>query len=188
MSKNLERKMAQVAEIKEKFSKAQSAILVDYRGLTVEEVTELRKNFREAGVEYKVYKNNLMKLAIKDTEFETLSVDLVGPSAVAFGYEDPVVPAKLIKDFSKNHDKLELKAGVVEGEYCDLDKIKAIAEIPSREVLLAKFLGSIKSPVSNFAYLLQNIADKKSEGADAPVEEPATEEVAVEEATEEVAE
>lgn len=84
MSKNLERKKVQVEEIKEKFVKAQSAILVDYRGLTVEEVTELRKNFREAGVEYKVYKNNLMKLAIKDTAFEGLSADLVGPSAVAF--------------------------------------------------------------------------------------------------------
>jgi len=98
MSKNLERKKVQVEEIKEKFEKAQSAILVDYRGLTVEEVTELRKNFREAGVEYKVYKNNLMKLAIKDTAFEGLNADLAGPSAVAFGYEDPVVPAKIIKD------------------------------------------------------------------------------------------
>ncbi len=96
MSKNLERKKVQVAEIKEKFDKAQSAILVDYRGLTVEEVTELRKNFREAGVEYKVYKNNLMKLAIKDTAFEGLNADLVGPSAVAFGYDDPVVPAKIV--------------------------------------------------------------------------------------------
>lgn len=184
MSKNLERKKVQVEEIKEKFAKAQSAILVDYRGLTVEEVTELRKNFREAGVEYKVYKNNLMKLAIKDTAFEGLNADLVGPSAVAFGYEDPVVPAKVIKDFAENHEKLELKAGVVEGEYCDLDKIKAIADIPSREVLLAKFLGSIKSPVSNFAYLLQNIADKKGEGAEAPVEASETTEAATEEAAE----
>lgn len=101
-----------------------------------------------------------------------------------FGYEDPVVPAKVIKDFAKDHEKLELKAGVVEGEYCDLDKIKAIAEIPSREVLLAKFLGSIKSPVSNFAYLLQNITDKKGEGAEAPVETSEPTEAATEEAAE----
>jgi large subunit ribosomal protein L10 len=161
MSKNLERKKVMVEEIKGKFNKAQSVVVVDYRGLNVEEVTELRKNFREAGVEYKVYKNNLTKLAIKGSEFESLDSDLTGPNALAFGYEDPVVPAKVIKDFAKNHKNLELKSGVVEGKYCNLDEIIAIAEIPSREVLLGKFLGSIKSPISNFAYLLKNIIDEK---------------------------
>ena len=98
MSKNLEIKKAAVEEIKERFSTAKSAVLVDYRGLTVEEVTALRAKFREAGVEYKVYKNNMVKLAIKDTDFEPLSQDLTGPNAIAFGIEDAVIPAKIIKD------------------------------------------------------------------------------------------
>lgn len=165
MSKNLELKKVKVDEIKGKFENAQSAILVDYRGLTVEEATELRTKFREAGVEYKVYKNNLVKLAIKDTAFEPLTADLTGPNAIAFGYEDPVVPAKIVKDFAKDHKNLELKSGVVEGDYCDLEKITAIADIPSREVLIGKFLGSIKSPVSNFVYLLSNIIEEKEKEA-----------------------
>jgi large subunit ribosomal protein L10 len=167
MSNNLEIKKQIVEEIKEKFSKAKSAVVVDYRGLNVEEVTELRKKMREAGVEYKVYKNTMMRLAAKETGFGDLEGDLTGPNGVAFGYEDPVVPAKILNDFAKEHKNLELKAGVVEGQYCDLAKIQAIADIPSREVLLAKFLGSIKSPVSNLAYLLQAIADKNEGGAEA---------------------
>jgi len=167
MSKNFESKKVKVEEIREKFAKAESAVVVDYRGLTVEEVTELRAAFRAADVEYKVYKNNLMKLAIKDTQFEGLSVDLAGPSGVAFSYGDPVAPAKIIKDFAKDHKKLELKAGVVQGEYCDITKITEIADIPSREVLLAKLLGSFKAPISNFAYLLQNIIDKNEETGEA---------------------
>ncbi|QEK11157.1 50S ribosomal protein L10 [Crassaminicella thermophila] len=165
MSSNLDVKKQIVEEIKEKFSKAQSAVIVDYRGLTVEEVTELRKQMREAGVEYKIYKNTLMRLAVKDTDFESLTADLTGPNAVAFGYEDPVTPARILNDFAKEHKALELKSGVVEGQYYDIETIKQIAEIPSREVLLAKFLGSIKSPLSNLAYLLQAIADKN--GAEA---------------------
>jgi large subunit ribosomal protein L10 len=165
MSSNLETKKQVVEEIKEKFSKAQSAVVVNYRGLTVEEATELRKNMREAGVEYKVYKNTLMRLAVKETAFEPLTSDLTGPNAVAFGYEDPVTPAKILNDFAKEHENLELKSAVVEGQYYGVDTIKEIAEIPSREVLLAKLLGSIKSPLSNLAYLLQAIADK--DGAEA---------------------
>ncbi|MBN2260281.1 MAG: 50S ribosomal protein L10 [Clostridiales bacterium] len=161
MSNNLEMKKKVVEEIKSKFLDAKSAILVDYRGLNVEETTDLRKKFRDAGVEYKVYKNNLVKLAIKDTAFEPLSQDLTGPNAIAFGYDDPVVPAKVIKDFAKNHKKLELKTGVVEGEYYNVAKIIEIADIPSRDELIAKFMGSIKSPISNFVYLLTNIIEEK---------------------------
>ena len=161
MSNNFDKKKLIVQEIKEKFEQAKSVVVVDYRGLKVEEATELRKIFREAGVDYKIYKNNLVKLALEGTAFETLANDLTGPNAIAFGYEDPVVPAKILKDFSKDHKNLELKSGVIESVYYDLDGIKAIADIPSREVLIAKFLGSIKSPVSNFAYLLQNIIDKQ---------------------------
>lgn len=162
MSNNLDRKKLIVDEIKDKFDKAQSAVVVDYRGLTVEEANELRKNFRAAGVDYKIYKNNLTKLAIKGTKFESLEADLTGPNAIAFGFEDPVVPAKIVKDFAATHKNLELKSGVIEGEHYDIDGIKAIADIPSREVLIAKLLGSFKAPVSNVAYLLQAIIDKKS--------------------------
>lgn len=167
MSNSIELKKQVVEEIKGKFSKAQSAVVVDYRGLSVEEATELRSKMRAAGVDYKVYKNTLTRLAAKETGFDALLGDLTGPNAIAFGYEDPVVPAKILNDFAKDHKKLELKAGVVEGQYCDLESIKAIAEIPSREVLLAKLLGSIKSPLSNLAYLLQSIADQKQGGAEA---------------------
>lgn len=163
MSNNLELKKKVVEEIKGKFEGAKSAILVDYRGLNVEETTELRKNFREAGVEYKVYKNNLVKLAIKDTDFEPLSQDLTGPNAIAFGYEDPVTPAKVIKDFAKKHNNLELKTGIVEGSYYGQEKIVEIAEIPSREELIAKLLGSFQAPVSNFVYLLSNVVEQKEE-------------------------
>ena len=165
MSKNLELKKQKVDEIKGKFDGAKSAILVDYRGLNVEETTELRKNFREAGVEYKVYKNNLVKLAIADTEFEALAQDLTGPNAIAFSYDDPVTPAKIIKDFAKKHQNLELKTGIVEGTYYGQEKIVEIAAIPSKEELLAKLLGSLKAPVSNFVYLINNIVEEKEKEA-----------------------
>lgn len=166
MSNTIELKKQVVEEIKEKFNKAQSAVIVDYRGLTVGEATELRKKMREAGVDYKVYKNSLSRRAAEATGFAALLGDMVGPNAIAFGYEDPIAPAKILNDFAKDHKKLELKAGMVEGRYCDLDGIKAVAQIPAREVLVAKFLGSIKSPLSNFAYMLQAVIDKK-EGTEA---------------------
>lgn len=166
MSKNLELKKQVVAEIKEKFEKAQSVVVVDYRGLKVEEADALRKAFRDAGVDFKIYKNNLTKIAIEGTPFEAISKDLTGPNAIAFGYEDAIAPAKIVKDFAKDHKNLEFKSGVIENKYCDLEAIKEIADIPSRDVLIAKFLGSIKSPISNFAYLLQAIVDK-NEGQNA---------------------
>tara|TARA_Y100001933_G_C18860611_1_gene505778 strand:- start:210 stop:716 length:507 start_codon:yes stop_codon:yes gene_type:complete len=168
MSSNLDRKKAIVEEIKTKFEGSQSAVVVDYRGLTVEEVTELRNKFREANVEYKVYKNNLVKIAIKDTAFEGLAADLTGPNAIAFGLEDAVAPAKIVKDFAKDHEKLELKSGVVESVYYDNAMIMEIANLPSKEELIGRFMGSIKAPVSNFAYFLTNLAEKKEEeGAEA---------------------
>jgi large subunit ribosomal protein L10 len=167
MSANLESKKVVVEEIKEKFSAAQSAVLVDYRGLTVEEVEQLRTNFRNAGVDYKIYKNNLVKIAIKGTEFEALAENLTGPNGIAFGMEDPVAPAKIIKDFAKDHDKLELKAGVVEGQYCNLEEITAIAEIPSKEVLVGRLLGSIKAPLNNFVYFLSNLSEEKGKEVEA---------------------
>ncbi len=159
MSANLEAKKEVVEEIKSKLQNAQSAVVVDYRGLSVEEVNTLRKLMREANVEYKIYKNTLMNLAIKGSDFEKLTQVLEGPSAFAFGYDDAVAPARVLNGFMKKTKKMEFKAGVVEGKFFDVEGIKAIAGLPSREELIGKFLGSIKSPVSSFAYLLKAIID-----------------------------
>ena len=161
MGKNREIKEAKVAEIKEKMEKAQGIIFAKYQGLTVEEDTELRKALREAGVEYKVYKNTLTTLAAKELGFDGIVDALEGPLSVAFGYEDPTVPAKVLNDFAKNHKKLELVAGIVRGEIFDEAKVKQLATIPSREVLIAKLLGSFKAPLSNLAYLLNAIKEQK---------------------------
>ncbi|WP_026478250.1 50S ribosomal protein L10 [Alkaliphilus transvaalensis] len=166
MSKAIDMKKELVAEITEKFQKSTAAILVDYRGLKVEELTELRKQFREAGVEYKVYKNTLMRRAAENAGMEELVKELVGPNAVAFSYDDPVAPARIAENFAKDHKKLELRVGVVEGAFYNESQLKELANIPSREVLVAKLLGSLKAPVSNFAYLVKAIAEKKeAEGA-----------------------
>ncbi len=161
VNKNRQLKQAKVTEIREKLEKAQSVILASYQGLTVEEDTQLRKNLREAGVEYKVYKNTLVILAAKELGIEGLEGHLQGPVSIAFGYEDVTAPARILNNFAKDHKKLELKAGLVQGEIYDAEKVKQLANIPSREVLIAKLLGSIKSPLSNFAYLLNAIKEKK---------------------------
>ncbi|WP_459130100.1 50S ribosomal protein L10 [Guggenheimella bovis] len=163
MSKNRELKEAKVQEISEKIAKAVSAVVVDYRGLTVEEVTELRNQFRNSNVEYRVYKNRLVKLAVKDTPFEALSEVLVGPNGIAISYDEATAPAKIAKEFAKKNDKLEIRAGVIDGEYYDLKGVLAIADIPSREVLLSKLLGSMQSPLSSLARAIQAVADKNAE-------------------------
>ena len=166
MNNNRTIKEAKVVEIKEKLEKAQAIILADYQGLTVEEDTQLRKNLREAGVEYKVYKNTLVKIAAKELNIEGIDAYLEGPVAIAFGYEDVTAPARILYDFSKDHKKLELKAGVVEGQFYDKASIEQLASIPSKEVLIAKLLGSIKSPLSKLAYLLSAIKDSKENEAE----------------------
>lgn len=163
MNNNRSLKEAKVAEIKEKLEKASSVVLSQYQGLTVEEDTVLRKNLREAGVEYKVYKNTLVTLAAKELGLEGIVEYLEGPVAIAFGYEDVTVAARVLNDFAKDHKKLELKAGIVEGEVYDTEKIKQLATIPSKEVLIAKLLGSIKSPISSFARVINAIAESKAE-------------------------
>ncbi|KXZ38971.1 large subunit ribosomal protein L10 [Alkalithermobacter thermoalcaliphilus JW-YL-7 = DSM 7308] len=166
MSKAIQLKEQVVAEITEKLQKAASAIVVDYRGLKVEEVTELRKKFREAGVEYKVYKNTLVRRAAKQAGINELNDELlVGPNAIAFGYDDPVAPARIISEFMKSHPKLELKMGIVEGEFYDKTKVEELSKIPSREELIAKLLGSLKAPMSNFVYLLDALIKKQEEQA-----------------------
>ena len=163
MNKNRQLKEARVAEIKEKLEKAQSVVLASYQGLTVEEDTELRKSLREAGVEYKVYKNTLVTIAAKELGLEGIVEYLEGPVSMAFGYEDVTVAARVLNDFAKDHKKLELKAGIVEGEIYDEAKIKQLATIPSKEVLIAKLLGSIKSPIASFARVINAIAESKAE-------------------------
>ena len=161
MNKNRTIKEAKVAEIKEKLEKAQSVILADYQGLTVEEDTQLRKNLRAEGIEYKVYKNTLVTIAAKELGLDGIVEFLEGPVSIAFGYDDATAAARILNDFAKDHKKLELKAGVVEGVVYDKAKIEQLASIPSKEVLIAKLLGSIKSPLSNLAYLINAIKEKK---------------------------
>lgn len=161
----VELKQPIVDEISSQITGAQGVVLVDYRGLTVEQDTALRKQLREAGVVYKVYKNTLVKRAIAGTEFEPLSAQLEGPTAIAICKEDATAPARILAGFAKTAEALELKCGVVEGTFYDVDGIKVIASIPSRDELLAKFLGSIQSPITNFARVIKQIAEKNEEVA-----------------------
>ena len=146
------------------FKDAQCVVFVDYRGLTVAEDTELRKQLREAGITYKVYKNTLMNFAFQGTAFESLAPVLEGPSAIAISSTDATAPARVLSKFAKNAPALEIKAGVVEGTFYDAEGMKAIAAVPSREELLSKFLGSIQSPITNFARVLKQIAEKDGSG------------------------
>ena len=166
----VELKQPIVQEISENIKDAQSVVVVDYRGLTVAEDTQLRKALREAGVTYKVYKNTMIRFAAKGTEFEALEPHLEGPTALAVCKEDATAPARVLAEFAKKADKLELKGGVVEGTYYDAAGIGVIASIPSRDVLLGRLLGSMQSPITNFARVLNQIAEKNGEGAEAPAE------------------
>lgn len=151
----LQAKSQNVEEIKEKISKAQSVVVVDYRGLNVEQLTELRSRYRKAGVEYKVYKNTMMRFAFKDSGLEEFNQFLKGPNAVAFGYDDPVQVAKITSEFAKENDKLEIKAGIVDGKVIDVNGVKDLANLPPREVLIAQVLGGFNAPIQGFANVLQ---------------------------------
>lgn len=154
-----------VDEIKTNVEGAASVVLVDYRGLTVEQDTRLRKQLREAGVIYKVYKNTLMKRAFEGTDFAQLDPHLDGPSAIAISKTDATAPARILAKFGKEAEALEIKAGIVEGTYYDTKGIQVISSIPSREELLSKFLGSIQSPIANFARVIKQIAEKQEQEA-----------------------
>lgn len=171
-----------VEEISAAIKDAQSVVLVDYRGLTVAQDTQLRKELREAGVLYKVYKNTMMNFAFKGTDFEALAPFLEGPSAAAISATDATAPARIIAKFAKTAKELEIKAGVVEGQFYDAKGMAAIAEIPSREELLSKLLGSIQSPITNFARCMNQLAEKGGASGAAPAEEAKTEEPVAEEA------
>ena len=174
----VELKQPIVDEISETIKGAQSLVVVDYRGLTVAEDTQLRKKLREAGVSYKVYKNTLVNRAIAGTEFESLKDVLEGPNAFAVSADDATAPARVLAEFAKTAPNLEIKAGVVEGTFYDADGMKAISSIPSREVLLSKLLGSLQSPITNLARVLNQIAEKGDADAAAPAEEAPAETVA----------
>ena len=185
---SLKAKQAVIDEIKDKFERSKSAVVIDYMGITVGEADAMRKQLREAGIDYTVYKNTLVSRAIRGTEYEPLTQVLNGPSAFAFGYEDATAPARELNSVIKKLDKMSFKAGIVEGEYYDQDGIMEIAKLPSREELIAKFMGSIKSPVSKLVYLLQAIADQKEDGAEpAPAAEAAPAEETQEAPAEEAA-
>ena len=154
-----------VEEISELLNGAATAVVVDYRGLTVAQDTDLRKQLREAGVVYKVYKNTMINFAIKDTEFADLAQHLEGPTALAVCKEDATAAARVLAKFAKTAEALEIKGGVVDGTYYDAAGIAQIASIPSREVLLSKLLGSMQSPVTNFARVIKQIAEKNEEVA-----------------------
>ena len=162
-AKILDSKKAIVAGIKEKFEKAKTVVVVDYRGLTVAEDTELRTQLRNAGVEYVVLKNTMIHLATKEMDFaEQLGAHLEGPTAVAFGYEDMIAPAKILSDFSKKAKKMTIKCGVSDGAYLDESGVQALANLPSKEVLIAKIMGSMMSSVSKFVYLIEALRKKQA--------------------------
>ena len=161
----VELKKPVVEEISELLNGAATAVVVDYRGLTVAEDTQLRKALREAGVVYKVYKNTMINFAIKDTEFADLAQHLEGPTAIAVCKDDATAAARGLAKFAKTAEALEIKGGVVDGIYYDAVGIGQIASIPSREVLLSKLLGSMQSPVTNFARVIKQIAEKNEEVA-----------------------
>ena len=168
----VEAKQPIVQEIAGLLEDAQAAVLVDYMGITVDADTELRKKLREANVTYRVYKNTLMRIAMKGTQFEALSDDLKGPSAIAVSKEDATAPARVIATYinEKKTDKISLKAGVVDGTYYDTKGIQAVALIPSREILLGRLLGSWQSPMANFARVIDQMVKKENGEEAAPAE------------------
>ncbi|MDQ0177374.1 50S ribosomal protein L10 [Bacillus chungangensis] len=163
MSTAIEKKKLVVEEISEKFKSSVSTVVVDYRGLNVAEVTELRKQLREAGVEFKVYKNALTRRAAEAAELGGLTESLIGPNAIAFSTEDVVAPAKILNDFAKKHEQLEIKIGVIEGNISNVEEIKALAELPSREGLLSMLLSVLQAPIRNLALATKAVADQKDE-------------------------
>jgi large subunit ribosomal protein L10 len=167
-------KVAKVEEIRERLSRVQGAVITDYRGLDVGEITELRKQLREAGVEFKVLKNTLTILAAREVGMEEIVPYLTGPTAIAFGYDDPVTAAKIISEFAKKNKELEIKGGLVEGRVLGPEAVQALADLPSREVLLSMVLRAMQGPIAgmmnvlqgnirNFVYALEAVRKKKEE-------------------------
>ncbi len=171
---NKEEKIRIVSELKDKFEKARGIVFTDYRGLDVEEITGLRNSLRSVDVEYKVIKNTLAKRAAEDTQVEPAKDVFSGPVGIAVGYDDPVLLLKKVLEFNKSNEKLEIKGGIVEGGVCTPEQIREISNLPPREVLLSMLVGAMQSPLSKlaglmnstitqFAYALENLKNKKNE-------------------------
>lgn len=161
MSNIIEKKKAIVEEITDKFNDSQSTILVDYRGLDVAEVSDLRKQLRDAGVEFKVYKNTMTKRAAEKAELNDLTETLVGPTAIAFSNDDVVAPAKILHNFSKDHNDLEIKSGVIEGEIASLEQIQELAELPNYDGMISMLLNVLQAPIRNFAYAVKAVGEER---------------------------
>ena len=161
MKEAYKQKQAVIDEIKDIFERAESAVVIDYIGITVAEADAMRKKLREADVDYTVYKNTLVKRAIEGTEYEELAQVLEGPSGFAFSYDDATAPARILNGAIKEYNKMEFKGGLIEGTYYGKEDIEKIAAIPSRDTLISKFMGSIQSPVANFARVVAQIAEQK---------------------------
>lgn len=156
-----EEKEQLVREIATRLTESKTTIVTDYRGLNVAEVTELRKQLREKGIEFRVFKNTLARRAANQVDMEALVPYLTGPSALAFGTDDPVAPAKILNDFARRHKALELKGGIVEGKVVGADEVISLATLPSREGLLSMLLSVMQAPMRNFAYAVKQIAEQK---------------------------
>ncbi len=174
----LKQKRDVIDEIRGHIDSAQSIVLVEYRGLNVEELTELRSKFREGNVHYKVYKNTMMKLAFEEAGLEGFNEYLTGPNAVAFSMEDAVSGAKIANEFAKTHEELVIKAGVVDGSVIDAAGVKALASLPSKEVLVAQVLGTLNAPIAGLANVLQGTIRKAVYALNAVKEKKEQEEAA----------
>lgn len=163
MSSVIEQKKSVVQEITDQFRESQTTVVVNYRGLDVAEVTALRKELRDAGVEYKVYKNTMTRRAVANVELEELNDTLVGPTAVAFSKDDVIAPARIINNFAKEHEALEIKGGVIEGEVATIDQIKELAQLPDHDGLVSMLLSVLQAPIRNLAYATKAIAEQKEE-------------------------
>lgn len=163
-----------VSEIAQKMKDAQSTVVVEYRGLTVAQITQLRRNLRAEGIEFKVYKNSLTQRAAVEAGADALAKDLLGPNALAFG-SDAVAPARVLSTFAKDNNKLVLKSGIVEGKVVGLETIKELAVLPNRDGMLSMLLSCLQSPVRSFACVVKAVADAKEEGAQAPAAQAANE-------------
>ncbi|CAD2071993.1 50S ribosomal protein L10 [Phocicoccus pinnipedialis] len=171
MSNVIEMKKQLVSEIAEQFKNSVSTVIVDYQGLSVAEATELRKQLREAGVDFHVYKNTMVRRAVAEAGIEGLDELLSGPNAIAFSNEDVIAPAKVLHTFSKDNEALEIKGAVVEGVVTSAEDIKKIATLPSKEGLISMFLSVLQAPMRNFAYAVKAVSEQKEEGTEEATEE-----------------
>lgn len=158
----IDTKIELVGEIAAKLREAQSSVIVEYRGLTVAEVTQLRRQLRAEGIEFKVYKNSMTQRAADELGYGALAESLTGPNAIAFG-SDAVAPSRILTKFAKKHKKLVVKGGVVEGKVVDTDTIKMLSDLPGRDGMIAMLLGCLQSPIRDFAYAIKQIAEKQEQ-------------------------